>query len=86
MFGDAHTPLPDFMEHVDVLAAGGSGPIPEELLANAFVKLEQKQVPFAIESLAQSWVHQPECGHGVESYYDPPGARKVAEKIKSRWR
>jgi hypothetical protein len=26
---------------------------------------------------------QPECGRGVETYYDPPGARKVAEEIKT---
>jgi hypothetical protein len=29
------------------------------------------------------WVDEPQCGHGVESYYDPPGARKVAEKIRA---
>jgi len=83
MFGDPNTPLPDFMDHVGVLAAAGVAQIPDELLRNAFIKLKQKGVPFAIESLAQSWVHEPECGHGVESYYDPPGARKVAEKIKA---
>ena len=65
------------------LAEQNAPPSPDEVLAKMFAKLKEKHIAFAIERLAQSWVHEPECGHGVESYYDPPGARKVAEKIKA---
>lgn len=83
LFGDPKAPWPEFMNHVDVVAAAGIAQIPDDVLAKAMAKLKQKHVAFAIESLAQSWVNQPKCGHGVESYYDPPGARKVAEKIQA---
>jgi len=83
LFGEADAPWPDFMNRVHVVAAAGIMQVPDDVLAKMFVKLKQKHLTFAIESLAQSWVHEPECGHGVESYYDPPGARKVAEKIKA---
>lgn len=83
MFGNPNAPLPDFMDHVQVLAAAGVWQTPDEILSKAFAKLKQKHVKFAMESLAQSWLHQPVCGQGVESYYDPPGARKTAEKIKA---
>lgn len=71
------------MDHVQVVAAAGIMQVPDDVLAKMFVKLKQKHKAFAIESLAQSWVNQPACGHGVESCYDPPGARKVAEKIRT---
>jgi hypothetical protein len=83
LFSDPNSPWPGFMDHVQVVAAAGIMQVPDDVLAKMFAKLKQKHIPFAIESLAQSWVHQPECGHGVESYYDPPGARKVAEKIRA---
>nr|WP_291692149.1 hypothetical protein [Bradyrhizobium sp.] len=83
LFDDPNAPWPDFMNHVQVVAAAGIMQVPDDVLAKMFVKLKQKHISFAMESLAQSWVHEPECGHGVESYYDPPGARKVAEKIKA---
>ena len=83
LFGDPDAPWPDFMNRVQVVAAAGIMQVPDDVLAKMFVKLKQKHLTFAIESLAQSWVHEAECGHGVESYYDPPGARKVAEKIKA---
>ena len=86
MFGDARTPLPDFMDHVQVLAAADIAHTPDDVLANAFIKLKPKHLPFAIESLAQSWVHQggpANCGNGVESYTDPPGNWRVAQKLKA---
>jgi hypothetical protein len=55
----------------------------DDVLAKAFIKLNQHHIKFAIESLAQNGVHEAVWGHGVESYYDPQGARKVAEKIKA---
>jgi hypothetical protein len=81
LFVDPNVPWPDFMNHVPVVAAAGIAQVPDDVLGKAFEKLKQKHVSFAMESLAQSWVHEPECGHGVESYYDPPGARTVSEKI-----
>jgi hypothetical protein len=83
LFADPGTPWPDFMNHIQVVAAAGIAQVPDDVLAKTFVKLNQHHIPFAIESLAQSWVHEPPCGRGVESFYDPPGARKVAEKIKA---
>jgi hypothetical protein len=83
LFVEPGAPWPAFMNHVQVVAGAGIAQIPDDVLAKVFVKLDQHHIPFAIESLAQSWVHEPECGHGVESYYDPPGARKIAEKIKA---
>jgi hypothetical protein len=83
LFADPNPPWPAFMDHIRVVAAAGIMQVPDDVLAKMFAKLKQKHIAFAIESLAQSWVHEPQCGHGVESYYDPPGARKVAEKIRA---
>jgi hypothetical protein len=83
LFVEPNAPWPEFMNHVQVVAAAGIWQTLDTVLAKAFSKLNQHHIPFAMETLAQSWVHQPECGHGVEGYYDPPGARKTAEKIKA---
>lgn len=83
LFVDSDAPWPGFMNHVQVVAAAGIMQVPDDVLSKMFTRLREKHIPFAMESLAQSWVHEPECGHGVESYYDPPGARKVAEKIRA---
>jgi hypothetical protein len=83
LFVEPDAPWPSFMDHVQVVAATGIAQTPVDVLAKTFAKLKQHHVKFAIESLAQSWVNEPPCGHGVESFYDPPGARKVAEKIKA---
>jgi hypothetical protein len=83
LFVDSSEPWPDFMNHVQVVAAAGIAKIPDDVLSKTFAKLKQKHIQFGIESLAQSWVHEPVCGHGVESFYDPPSARKIAEKIKA---
>jgi hypothetical protein len=83
LFGRPDAPWPEFMNHVQVLAATGIAKIPDEILSNAFTKLSEHHVSFAIDNLAQSWVNEPECGHRVESYTDPPGNRKVVNKIQS---
>lgn len=83
LFVESNAPWPEFMNHVQVVAAAAIQQVPDDVLAKMFAKLKEKHIAFAIESLAQSWVHEPECGRGVESYYDPPGARKVAEKIRA---
>jgi hypothetical protein len=83
LFDDPDAPWPAFMEHVQVFAAAGIWKTPDAILTKAFTKLKAHHVAFAMESLAQSWVHQPKCGEGVESFYDPPGARLTANKIKA---
>jgi len=72
---------PPVMDQVQVVAAAGLQQVPDEVLARMLAELKARRLPFAMESLAQSWVNQPRCGRGVESYYDPPGARKVAQRI-----
>ncbi len=83
LFDAPNAPWPDFMDHGQVLAAAGIWKTPDAILTKAFTKLKAHHVAFAMESLALSWVHQPKCGQGVESFYDPPGARLTANKIKA---
>ena len=83
LFGQPDTEWPTFLNNVQVFAATGVDKIPDPILSVAFRKLNQKHLSFAIDSLAQSWVNQPQCGHGVESYTDPPGHRKLVAKIKA---
>jgi hypothetical protein len=83
LFGDPNAPWPAFMNHVQVIAGAGIWKTPDGILTKAFTKMKTKHVEFAMESLAQSWVNQPKCGQGVESFYDPPGARLTANKIKA---
>ncbi|MGA8903087.1 hypothetical protein, partial [Bradyrhizobium sp.] len=86
LFVEPNAPWPSFMDHVRVVAlAGNMKTVPDEVLAQAFAKLKQKRIGFAIESLAQSWVgyEQYKCGHGVEGYTDPPGNAQIARRIKA---
>jgi len=64
LFSDPNASWPGFMDHVQVVAAAGIMQVPVDVLAKMFVKLKQKHIAFAIESLAQSWVNQPACGQG----------------------
>jgi hypothetical protein len=83
LFVEPDAPWPGFMDHVQVLAAAGIAQTPDDVLAKTFAKLKPHHIKFAIESLAQSWVGEAPCGHGVESFYDPPSARKIAQRIKA---
>lgn len=86
LFLEPDAPWPAFMDHVRVVAfAGNMKTVPDEVLAQAFAKLKQKRIGFAIESLAQSWVgyEQYKCGHGIEGYTDPPGNAQIARRIKA---
>jgi hypothetical protein len=58
LFGQPDAPWPDFMNHVQVLAAAGIANTPDDILIKAFAKLGQKHISFAIESLAQSRVNK----------------------------
>jgi hypothetical protein len=74
LFVNPDTSWPSFMNHVQVVAAAGIAQTPDDVLSKTFARLKEQHVKFAIESLAQSWVNEPPCGHGVESFYDPPFA------------
>src|SRR5438552_5531130 len=68
----------------EVLALAGAITTPDDVYAKAFVKLKEKNIQFAIESLTQCWVGFPEhCGYGVDGYTDPPGNARIARKIKA---
>jgi len=81
LFLQPEAPWPEFMNHVQVVAINTKAP--DDVLAKAIAKLNQKHIKLAIESLAQSWVDQPKCGKGVEGYTDPPGNAQIARKIKA---
>lgn len=88
LFIEPDAPWPPFMDHVRVVAlAGNMKTVPDEVLTQAFAKLKQKHIGFAIESLALSWVgipgKKPGCGKGVESFTDPSGNAEIARKIKA---
>jgi hypothetical protein len=68
LFVEPDAPWPGFMDHVQVLAAAGIARTPDDVLAKTFAKLKPHHIKFAIESLAQSWVGEAPCGHGVESF------------------
>lgn len=85
LFLEPDTPWPPALRHVHVIAlAGDIKGVPDDVYAKAFSKLKQKHVKFAIEALSLSWVGFPEnCGHGIESFTDPPSARQIAKRIKA---
>lgn len=55
---------------------------PDTVMRSAAARLNRTGVAFATTSLAQSWVHEPACGQGVESYTDPPGNLRVAQALR----
>jgi len=89
LFLEPDAPWLPFMDHVQVIAlAGGAiATTPDDVYAKTFAKLKERNVKFAIESLALSWVgipgKKPGCGKGVESFTDPSGNAKIARKIKA---
>ncbi len=56
--------------------------VPDEQLATIVQDLNRRGIALAMESLAQSVLDQPQCGHNIEGYGDPRMAQKIAEKIK----
>lgn len=56
--------------------------VPDEQLGTIVQDLNRRGIALAMESLAQSVLDQPQCGHNVEGYSDPRMAQKIAEKIK----
>ena len=74
------SPWPEPMNRVDVMVI--SSKVPDEVLIRAIAKLKHKHIALAMEILAQSWVGQPPCGDGVESFTDPPGNAVIARRIK----
>lgn len=86
LFMDPDARWPSFMDHVQVVAFNGNiKTVPDDVLAKAFTKLNEKHVAFAIESLSLSWVgfSDRHCGNGVEGYTDPPGNLAIARRIKA---
>jgi hypothetical protein len=72
-------PLPKALEHVPVVVI--SPDIPDDILAKTVAVLNRHRIKLAMEVLAQSWVGQPKCGGNVESYTDPPGNTRIAQRI-----
>lgn len=84
LFLEPDGPQTSVLDYVQVVALAGRITTPDDVYAKAFAKLREKHIKFAIEALALSWVGFPEkCGHGIESFTDPPGARLIANKIKA---
>jgi hypothetical protein len=78
---DRDAELTRTLRQVQVMAISHN--VPDDLLAKAITILKRKHIRLAMEVLAQSWVNQPLCGKGVESYTDPPGNAKIAARIKA---
>jgi hypothetical protein len=79
---------PSWMRQVRVVSIssdwyGTSNFPPDGVMRATAARLARADIAFAATSLAQSWVHEPSCGQGVESYTDPPGNLAVARKLRA---
>ena len=83
IFFQPDAPWPKTLDHVQVIGAtaGALGKLSDDQLARVVAILQQHHIGLAVSVLAQNWVHEAHCGHGVEGYSDPPGNARIAAKL-----